>query len=89
MKIETAIRAVPKNPYRIWSLCSKTQYQRSRSHDAVIRVYDAAGDMMERHEEDFKKCWTTAVQEFYPNFIDTLKQYILENIDYEKNTPFH
>ena len=30
---------------------------RSRSHDAVIRVYDAAGNVIERHEHagDFKE----------------------------------
>jgi hypothetical protein len=29
----------------------------SRSHDAVIRVYDAAGDVIETHEQkgDFKE----------------------------------
>jgi hypothetical protein len=29
----------------------------SRSHDAVIRVYDGAGDVIERHEQkgDFKE----------------------------------
>jgi hypothetical protein len=32
----------------------------SRSHDAVIRVYDEAGNVIERHEHkgDFKKPWT-------------------------------
>jgi hypothetical protein len=31
---------------------------RSRSHDAVIRVYDEAGNMLEMHEHagDFKEC---------------------------------
>jgi len=31
---------------------------RSRSHDAVIRVYDAAGKVIEMHEHkgDFKEC---------------------------------
>jgi hypothetical protein len=31
---------------------------RSRSHDAVIRVYDAAGNVIETHEHagDFKEC---------------------------------
>ena len=31
---------------------------RSRSHDAVIRVYDAAGNVIETHEHkgDFREC---------------------------------
>ena len=31
---------------------------RSRSHDAVIRVYDATGNLIETHEHagDFKEC---------------------------------
>jgi hypothetical protein len=34
---------------------------RSRSHDAVIRIYDAAGNVIETHEQagDFKK-WKRA-----------------------------
>jgi hypothetical protein len=32
----------------------------SRSHHAVIRVYDAAGDVIETHEHngDLKQCWS-------------------------------
>jgi len=37
---------------------------RSRSHDAVITVYDAAGNLLEvhRHKGDFKEWSTLAVQ---------------------------
>jgi hypothetical protein len=44
---------------------------RSRSHDAVIRVYDDAGNMIETHEHkgDFKE-WSAVVfaQRFYRIF---------------------
>jgi hypothetical protein len=32
----------------------------SRSHDAVIRIYDAAGNVIETHEDkgDFRKFWS-------------------------------
>jgi hypothetical protein len=40
--------------------CAK---HRSRSHDAVIRVYDDAGNVIERHEHsgDFKEWWRSAI----------------------------
>src|SRR5215471_10833352 len=36
---------------------------RSRSHDAVIRVYDAAGDVIEthKHKSDFRECEAPAI----------------------------
>jgi hypothetical protein len=36
---------------------SATQKFRSRSHDAVIRIYDEVGDVIETHEhaDDFKE----------------------------------
>ena len=44
---------------RLWALADAVGYaeQRSRSHDAVIRAYDEAGNVIERreHEGDFKK----------------------------------
>jgi len=37
---------------------SATAEHRSRSHDAVIRVYDDVGNVIETHEHngDFKEC---------------------------------
>jgi hypothetical protein len=36
----------------------ENKLRKSRSHDAVIRVYDDAGNVIETHEHkgDFKKC---------------------------------
>jgi hypothetical protein len=43
----------------LWALADAVGYaeQRSRSHHAVIRVYDAAGNVMETHEHagEFKE----------------------------------
>jgi hypothetical protein len=43
----------------LWALADAVGYaeQRSRSHHAVIRVYDEAGDVIDTHEHtgDFKE----------------------------------
>jgi len=46
---------LPRKP--IAAGCPAIQGNRSRSHDAVIRVYDAAGNVieMEEHKGDFKE----------------------------------
>jgi hypothetical protein len=44
---------------RLWycELANAIDYAkfRSRSHDALVRVYDEAGNVMETHEHDFKE----------------------------------
>jgi hypothetical protein len=60
---EKAVRCTGMNapwiaiPFRREDAASNYAKHRSRSHDAVIRVYDAAGDVVETHEHagDFKE----------------------------------
>jgi hypothetical protein len=48
---------IVKIVYDVWRLAMRYAIDYSRSHDAVIRVYDAAGNVIETHQHkgDFKE----------------------------------
>ena len=60
---------------RIWrALAFQRQHAKfySRSHDAVIRVYDEAGNVIETHEQ---------VPEELANYLDPIAKHLAEEVD--------